>query len=153
MRDEDEPWDAFFGFSPDDLFRDLEEVFEEVFGHLADEGERNVWGFSVRHWPGEDPKVVSFGDATEMGREVEGARPLVDTYETDEEVEVVVELPGVSKEDVELKVGGDSLFVLGESGFQSYEEVVELPADVVPESAEAEYNNGVIQVKLEKAGA
>jgi HSP20 family protein len=93
--------------------------------------------------------------------------PYVDVFETDKEVVVTVELPGVRKEDIDLTVREDSVEIKAEikreeekkeeSGyqhrkmFQKYYTVIPLPCEVVPEKTRATYNNGVLEIRIPKA--
>jgi len=58
---------------------------------------------------------------------VEGTRPgayftpLVDIYETPEELVLVADMPGVSREDVEVHLDGDTLTVEGRASADEYE--------------------------------
>lgn len=95
--------------------------------------------------------------------------PLSDVRETDNEVIVIVELPGVSKEDIQLKATEDSLeikvetkklveereegFFRKERSYRGFYRRIMLPSKVIPESARAKYENGVLEVRLPKAEA
>ena len=98
----------------------------------------------------------------------EGFRqPLADVFETDNEVVVTVELPGVRKEDIDITIKDNSLIVRAEKkaetkmkkeGFfkterryQGFYRVIQLPAEVKEEGAKATYNNGVLEIRLKKA--
>ena len=47
--------------------------------------------------------------------------PLVDIYETPEELVLVADMPGVSREDVEVHLDGDTLTVEGRANADEYE--------------------------------
>jgi len=70
--------------------------------------------------------------------------------ETDEEVQVIAEMPGVNKEDIELNATERELEIKAESENRRYYERVELPCEVIPDSAKARYNNGVLEVIFKK---
>jgi HSP20 family protein len=62
---------------------------------------------------------------------------------------VTIEIPGVKREDIELFVEKDSIFLeVPDSGLAKR---VSLPRDVAPKSAKATYKNGVLDVILKKA--
>jgi HSP20 family protein len=110
-----------------------------------------IRGFSIRIGPDGRPEIREFGTKPlikEMG--VEERKPLVDVIETDNEIQVIAEMPGVKKEDIELKATERSLEIKAEGETRKYHEVVSLPADVDPDSAKARYNNGVLEVILQK---
>jgi len=89
--------------------------------------------------------------------------PLVDVYETDNEVVVVAELPGVDKEDIQLNLYDRTLEIKAEARREEAERPyrlerryvgfytkVSLPAEVDPSKAKATFRNGVLEVKLPK---
>ncbi|MEM1579193.1 MAG: archaeal heat shock protein Hsp20 [Archaeoglobaceae archaeon] len=147
-------WDPFEDF--DEIFRrmvrDIERAFR--FGEVG-EVKPIVRGFSIRIGPDGKPEIREFGTKPlikETG--IEERKPLVDVIETDNEVQVIAEMPGVRKEDIELKATERSLEIRAEGETRKYHEIVNLPAEVDPDSAKARYNNGVLEVTLTKrAGA
>ncbi len=106
-RDWDEEWDIFddiFRFGIDDIFermmRDIEEIFRK-----AESGEIKpiVRGFSIRIGPDGKPEIREFGTKPTIKETgIEERRPLVDVIETDNEIQVIAEMPGVNKDDIEL---------------------------------------------------
>jgi len=92
--------------------------------------------------------------------------PSVDVYETEEEVVVVVEIPGISEEEVEIMVDGRRLVLSGErkpgaaeqKRLYSQMEICHgpfrrellLPAEVNAEEARAGYSQGLLQIVLPK---
>jgi HSP20 family protein len=61
-------------------------------------------------------------------------------------------LPGIKKDDIELRVTETCLTVsVDAESFEWYDEF-KLPAKVKPKSAWASYKNGVLEIKLEKLG-
>jgi HSP20 family protein len=95
-----------------------------------------------------------------------GFRPNVDSFHTDDphELTVVVELPGIEPESLELVVGERMLVIAGErrrpkvDGSVSYQQMeieygpfrrqVRLPENVEPERARARYEHGVVTISL-----
>ncbi len=143
-------WDPFRDFDEiiRKMMRDIENAFR--FGEMK-ESRPIIRGFSIRIGPDGRPEIREFGTKPlikEMG--VEERKPLVDVIETDNEIQVIAEMPGVKKEDIELKATERSLEIKAEGETRKYHEVVSLPADVDPDSAKARYNNGVLEVILQK---
>ncbi len=156
-REWEDDWDRFFdeffgrfGFF-DDIFermmRDLEEMFRR-----AESGEIRpiIRGFSIRIGPDGKPEIREFGTKPMIKEGVEERKPLIDVIETDDEIQVIAEMPGVNKEDIELNATENSLEIKAESENRKYYEVVDLPAEVIPDSAKARYNNGVLEVVMKK---
>jgi len=73
----------------------------------------------------------------------------VDVYEEDEQLRVVADLPGVSKEAIDLKCDGEQLTVDAAGDQREYHERIQLPVRVDEHSAEASYNNGILEVTFE----
>jgi len=94
-----------------------------------------------------------FGDGSRFGVRIEYSEerePLVDVIEDKDTITVVAEVPGVSKEDIDVKIKGRTLIISAASGDRKYYKEVELPTDVKPETAKASYRNGVLEVKIKK---
>ena len=116
----------------DDLFREIERMMNEMMGD----------DFDMRVERDANPA----GGPTGFGSETH-----VDVHQTDDVVRVVADLPGVVKEDIDLKCDGEVLTIGAASDHREYDERVHLPAQVDEHSATATYNNGVLEVTLEKS--
>ena len=93
-----------------------------------------------------------------------GTTPRADVTETDDGVEVTVELPGLSEKDVEVALTDDLLTVKGEKKVEredtrkgyylserswgAFHRAIPLPPGVDSEKAEAVFRNGVLTVNL-----
>jgi HSP20 family protein len=102
-----------------------------------------------------------------MPSEVAGVMtPKVDVAETDKEIEVTAELPGLEEKDVEVVLSDNVLTIRGEKKAEREEKdkgyyLVErshgafarslrLPFDAEPEKVEAAFKNGILTVKVVK---
>jgi HSP20 family protein len=101
-----------------------------------------------------------FGGLAGLG---EGA-PRSDVVETDDGVEVTVELPGLDEKDIEVSLSDDALSIKGEKKIERKEEKkgyylsersygsvfrsIPLPPGVDSDKADATFRNGVLTVKL-----
>jgi HSP20 family protein len=95
-----------------------------------------------------------------------GAGPLMDVAETDKEVTVSAELPGVDPKDIDIDVTGDMLTVRGEKkqeheekdrnytfverSFGRFQRSIQLPSSVDPDKVEATCRNGTLTITLSK---
>lgn len=95
-----------------------------------------------------------------------GTGPVIDIEETDDEIVVLAEMPGLEKEDFSVEVTADRLVLRGEKrreveeqrvgysyterSFGSFARVIPLPCEVVAEKAKATYRNGLLRVALPK---
>ena len=109
----------------DDLFREIERMMNEMMGVDA-----NV----------EVGGDVGFGSDTH-----------VDIYENDDSVRVVADLMGVEKDDIDLTCDGEILTISAANDRREYDERIRLPARVDEHSAQATYNNGILEVTLDRA--
>ncbi|MCD6286534.1 MAG: Hsp20/alpha crystallin family protein [Anaerolineae bacterium] len=92
--------------------------------------------------------------------------PRVDVVESDKEITVTAELPGMEEEDIELQIRDNALVIRGEKEHHEEEKgrsiyraersygyvqrSVPLPAEVDADKANAIYKNGVLTVTLPK---
>ncbi|MEM0359127.1 MAG: archaeal heat shock protein Hsp20 [Candidatus Hadarchaeales archaeon] len=112
-----------------------------------------VRGYSITVGPDGKPSIKVFGNvvppegvpALEMKRE-----PLVECIPGPKHIRVVAELPGVSRSDIDLRVEEDRLVISAERGEWKYHKEVELPYKVDPKSADATFENGVLEVILRR---
>lgn len=93
--------------------------------------------------------------------------PKLDVSETDKELHVTAELPGLKEEDINVEVTGDSLRIRGEKkderdekqhnfhrverSFGMFERVVPLHIEVNREQVQATYKDGILTIVLPKA--
>lgn len=112
-----------------------------------------VYGYSVRIGPDGKPDVSEFGNVKQSrsGPLVKEERePLVDIIESNGEVCVVAELPGVDKNDIKLYGSEESLTITVDIPDRKYHKEVELPTKVNVREAKTRYKNGVLEVILPK---
>ena len=108
-----------------------------------------VYGFRYRLGPDGKPKFEEFGNVrpSPQGAITSDSRePLVDILQGPDELKILIELPGVRKEDINLKTMEKTMQIIAIHGNYRYEKILDLPVEVHPESATAQYNNGVLQV-------
>jgi HSP20 family protein len=71
-------------------------------------------------------------------------------YEEGDTLRVVGDLPGVEKENIDVKCDGRYLTVSAGSTRREYEERLTLPAPVDEYTASASFNNGVLEIVLDR---
>lgn len=92
--------------------------------------------------------------------------PFVDVYETDKEIVVKAELPGVKKEDIDISIKDNVLTIRAERKeekeekteaihrveryFGKIERVINLPTNIKPNEAKADYKDGVLEIRFPK---
>lgn len=77
----------------------------------------------------------------------------IDVYEDEDGLRVVADLPGVEKSDMEITCDGRVVNITASGERRSYEEQVRLPRRVDESSAEASYNNGVLEIQFDAVQA
>jgi len=160
----------------DETFKEMEEMMAKEFEDLSKRAPEDllrertlpdgtkmkswgpfVYGYSVTVGPDGKPKVREFGNfkaETRMGKPYmdvkEKREPLADVINTDGEVRVIVELPGVEKKDIELSGTEDKLTISVNTPERKYFKEVELPAKVDSKKATSKYKNGVLDITIPK---
>jgi HSP20 family protein len=112
-----------------------------------------VYGYSVKVGPDGKPEIHEFGNVkpSRQGPQVKEERePLVDVIETNGEIHIVVELPGVDKKDIKLTATEDKLSISVDIPQRKYYKEVELPAKVKVKEAKTQYKNGVLEITIPK---
>ena len=96
-----------------------------------------------------------------------GLAPPLDVSETEENILVKVEVPGIEPKDIDISVSGDTLTIKGEKksekeekgknyhfierSYGSFSRSVGLPASVKFEQVKAEYKKGILEITLPKS--
>jgi len=162
-RDEDAWKDPFFDewedfFDIDKEFKRMEQWINRMmynFGRGEVKGPY-VYGFTMRVGPDGKPHIEEFGNVPRKfpnSREMEEYRePLVDVMENDKNISVTAELPGVTKNDIELSLSEDnqSLTIKVDTPERKYYKEVVLPARVKPNTVKATYKNGILDIVFER---
>jgi HSP20 family protein len=114
-------------------------------------------GFNINIGPDGTPRVDSFGNIKSKpssGKpEVRKSRePLVEVEEEEDQITVIAEMPGVIKEDIEIKADISSLTITTKENApgRNYFKEVALPSTINPDYAKARYTNGILEIKLKK---
>jgi HSP20 family protein len=97
------------------------------------------------------------------------AAPKLDVSETEKELHVSVELPGMKEDDIDVEFLGDALRIRGtkkddreekqhnfhriERSFGVVERIVPIPVEVVRENVQATFKHGVLNIVMPKATA
>ncbi len=155
------PFDEFFGtgIGLDEMVKRMFGDFDELFRNEGPEGQPYVRGFSIRMGPEGEPEIREFGneDLTRgFGGHEEGLpeeqeqETLIDVMKDEEEVHVLADMPGVNKEDIDVKAASTSVNITAEGESREYSEKVDLECKVYPDTAKARYNNGVLEVTLKR---
>jgi HSP20 family protein len=101
-----------------------------------------------------------------QGETFAGFSPQIDLSETDKEIKISAELPGVESKDIDVSVEDGTLTIRGEKkheheekekgryrmerSYGSFERSIPLPAEVDESKAKAEFKKGVLRLTLPK---
>jgi len=167
--------DPFFG-DIDRVFREMEKMMDEELKKFTEKVPKDyvkerklpdgstvkefgpfVYGYSMKIGPDGKPEIQEFGNIKKSLKGLPQVReerePLVDVVETNSEIRVVVELPGVEKRDIKLCGTEDSLEISVDTPNYKYGKEVKLPAKVRVKEAKSTYKNGVLEVTFPKVEA
>jgi HSP20 family protein len=133
--------------SPFEWFEDVDRWFDG----LRRDFEERFWGRPLARVEGSDLAI---------------REPLVDLIDQGSEFVVRAELPGVSKEDIDLKVTSDGIeirakadrsreekekdYYFRERTYQAYERTLSFPEEVKADLASATLKDGVLEVRIPK---
>ena len=134
-----------------EIQRAINQIFDEFSQKIEMPGRRwsepSPWGldFFEHHWP------------------------MIDISETDNEIQLTAELPGVNKEDLEVTIDNDRLTIRGEKKKQqeksgqgyyrlerhygSFHRSIPLPCEVESDQVDASFKGGILTVVLQKTRA
>jgi HSP20 family protein len=101
------------------------------------------------------------------GLQTRAFSPNIDLAETDKEIKVIADLPGMDDKDIEVKLNNDSLTIRGEKkeenedkgkgyyhverSYGSFSRTIPLPVEIEREKADAHFKKGVLTVKIPKS--
>jgi len=140
----------------EEMDRMIDEMLRESFSAFREGRGRVIgpyyYGFSITIGPDGVPRVREWGNIRPgvRPRISEAIEPFTDVIEEEEVVRIVMDMPGVEKEDINVEASETEVVVSAERGERKYRKVVTLPCRVKPETAKATYKNGVLTVTLEK---
>jgi HSP20 family molecular chaperone IbpA len=145
---------------------DLTDKLEQAGGEIHKEGrfstnsskpKKGAWGFSVRSMnsavktnKSDDIKPFKTTHYTNKN-DMKGDHrdPLVDVFIENDSVVVVFELPGVAVDEIIWTIDKNTL-ILNTNGKIKYTKEVKLPDDVISDSCEKTYNNGILQLVIQR---
>lgn len=150
--------------SPKELIRE----YETPEGEKIREVGPIVYGYSMTIGPDGKPKVTEFGNIKHLSRggirNIRGTNtgynmdhqitaerePLADVSVMEDEIKVVIEMPGVKKENIKINVREGEVEVLTNDAQRRYHRTLELPKETDIDTAKSTYNNGILEVRFNK---
>lgn len=149
-----------------DVFDEFEKKFDELLDEMSkyldtidvEKKEREIegpyiYGFSFIIGPDGKPEIGKFGHIRKAYANKSGQNiriPLTDLIERDNQFIILVELPGVDKENIHVLAKSGKIHILASSEKRKYKKVISLPKTVDASSLKTEYRNGILEIKLNK---
>jgi HSP20 family protein len=142
--------------------KDLVREYQTPEGTKVREVGPLVYGYSMTIGPDGKPKVREFGNIRTSSRlgsvmgaasrpRISGERePLADVTTTDKEVKVILEMPGVSKENIKINAYDNSVEVKSEDPQRKYHRVIEIPPEADTQTVKSTYKNGILEIVFNK---
>lgn len=142
-----------------------DDTFDKIFEKMLKQ-----FGFNTRSLDPENVKTWSYGYKITMGPD---GKPVVEEYGTNpftqeplrapeseveeplyqvdvnhakKQVTVIVEMPGVTKENIAVNAAGNRVNVKAAHESRVYNASIPIDAEVDPDTAKAKYNNGVLEL-------
>ncbi|HUU77355.1 MAG TPA: archaeal heat shock protein Hsp20 [candidate division Zixibacteria bacterium] len=171
--DEYRKWKEMFPWLPFDLFESSgffnEDFMDQIMGELEKmmegfdlndpEAFRKkmgplTWGWNITMGPDGKPVIKEFGNIKPSMKGAPVAskdrEPLVDVFIEDKLVRLIVELPGVSKDDIKVKTTETRISIDAQSGDRKYSCERDLSVKIKPKTASAKYRNGILEFTVER---
>lgn len=113
-----------------------------------------VYGYSMTIGPDGRPVIREFGNVKRGNEPLKGItdkrEPLVDVVEGEKQVRIIAEIPGVRKEDIDIRVDGRVMTISVDTADRKYEKRLQLPETAIIDGAKSSYNNGILEITFEK---
>lgn len=142
-------------------FQDAEEMLNRMFRTVREMTPSDItgaypyyYGYQITVGPDGKPHVREFGNMKPSARglvEQTGVRePLVDTAidEKDNSLTITAEMPGVTKQDIKVKVSQEYVSIHAERGEKKYHTDIPVDIGLDDKSAKATYSNGILELKI-----
>ena len=136
----------------------VREVGPLVYGYsmtIGPDGKPNVREFGNVKSPGQvglttDNATARIAAATKTPKVTAEREPLVDVNTTDKEVKVVLEIPGVKKEDIKINAYNEAVEITANNAQRKYRKTIELPKEANADTAKSTYHNGILEITFSK---
>src|SRR6476619_5562612 len=161
----------------DDMQKEMDRMFNDVSSNAPKDLVREyqtsdggkvrevgpiVYGYSMTIGPDGKQHVREFGNV-KAGKNIVGQHlgakpqisaerePLSDITTTDNEVKVILEMPGIKKEDIKINAYDEKVEIkTSDNAQRKYHKILDLPKQADLETARSTYNNGILEVTFDK---
>jgi HSP20 family protein len=84
-------------------------------------------------------------------RKTQEPKPLIDIFQDTNNITIVAEIAGFSKETLKINVRDQKITLSAKSKERRYYKSLNLPKVVIPDETHTKFKNGVLEIKLKKA--
>jgi HSP20 family protein len=149
-----------FGAPWDDILREFwgfDERMNTMWDEIQKDPNSETWyyGYQVNVGPDGKPHVKEFGNVKPRGGHLQLSvrEPLVDVSVDEREgtVKVVAEMPGADKSSIKVNADEEHVTITSNNSGKPYSAEIPLSIQVDPNTAEASYTNGILQVIFKKS--
>jgi HSP20 family protein len=126
-----------------------------------------VYGYSMTIGPDGKPHISQFGNVKNLaggpnkqelnfpgmgsGPALTAERePLADLNITAKEIKVILEIPGIKKEDIKINATEGMVEITTTGSQRKYHKTIEIPSEADIDSARSNYTNGILEVVFNK---
>jgi HSP20 family protein len=155
-RRRDPRWNPFDEFGRE--FEDINDMLERMLRTIHSQtdiepGKPLVYGFSMKVGPDGIPHIEQFGNIRPSApgmisgdvREPYSCN-IIDSEKNN--LSITAEMPGITKEDVKVDASEDMVTLKAETKDRKYYKEIPTESPIDPDSAQAKYNNGVLELTL-----
>jgi HSP20 family protein len=127
----------------------------------------DIWPVDMERFFNDTFRRVGLSQSANLTNQLSDWSPKVDISETDSEIKVMAELPGLSEKDIDLSFHNNTLTIKGEREFHkenekenyycvetsygSFRRVIPFDVKIDPEKIKAEFKKGILNVHLAKS--
>ncbi|UNQ72616.1 archaeal heat shock protein Hsp20 [Infirmifilum sp. NZ] len=141
------------------LMDEFDKMFEEMIREPFIEGRGGsrvigpyYYGFSVEIGPDGVPKVREWGNIRPGPVKPvirDAIEPFTDVFDEGDYYRVIVDIPGVEKDQINIEATENSM-IISTSGDRKYYKEITFKDAIKPDTAKAQYKNGVLTITVEK---
>ncbi|NHJ87506.1 MAG: Hsp20/alpha crystallin family protein [Asgard group archaeon] len=168
------PFDIFGNDFFNNFYKKMMDEFEDIMNFENDQNDPNqtVKKFGPYYYsritsvgPDGNPQVKEYGNFNPFGNQMptisetpieqitdtpQKDDTLIDAFVENDKVRIIAEIPGVEKENIDVKAMESKVILKAHNNSKDYCAEKELSVKIKPETAKANYRNGILEVIFER---